>query len=357
MARGATRWLVPAACFAALAVATTSCAHAWRGPVTDHFDGRRFHSIDPVEWTAGESIRRIATRRSGHWPDFIPSAPGAAPPERVSGAVMRATLVNHGTVLLQMDGVNILTDPTWARRSIPWIGTWRRRDPGLRLEDLPPIDAVVVSHDHHDHMDVPTLRRLSAMFQPMILTGLGNAAFLARKGILRARDLDWWQSAEIGPGVTVTAVPARHRSGRGLFDRNRTLWCGFVVSGPSGSAYYAGDTGPGTHFRQIRERFPGLRLALLPIGDSDPAWYLRRKHMGPLDVIPASLELGAATTVPVHFGTFPREDEAQEEPVAQLRAALAAAPEPKPRFAILEDGQSLEVPPFEEGGGGPIQKF
>jgi L-ascorbate metabolism protein UlaG (beta-lactamase superfamily) len=227
----------------------------------------------------------------------------------------------------------------------------------VRFEDLPPIDAVVVSHDHYDHMDLPTLRQLSAAFHPPVFVGLGNAAYLARKGIPGGRDLDWWQSAEIAPGVTVTAVPARHRSGRGLFDRDRTLWCGYVVSGPSGSAYYAGDTGPGTHFVQIRQRFPALRLALLPLGDSEPAWYLRARHMGPRDALPAALALGASTTVPVHFGTFPREDEGEPELLALLRAALAAAPEPKPRFAILENGQSLDVPPFAEPGRGPGQKF
>jgi L-ascorbate metabolism protein UlaG (beta-lactamase superfamily) len=257
---------------------------------------------------------------------------------------MRVTLVNHATVLLQVDGVNILTDPTWARRDIPWLGSWRRRPPGLLFEELPQIDVVLVSHDHHDHMDLPTLRRLRAGFQPQIFCGLGNASYLARHRIPGARDLDWWESAEVAPGVTVTAVPARHLSGRGMFDQNRTLWCGFVVEGPSGAAYFAGDTGPGSHFAQIRERFPALRLALLPIGASEPAWYMRPKHMGPRDVLPAARDLAAATIVPIHFGTFPQGDEGMSSPAQGLRAAIAEAPEPRPRIVILENGQSLEVP-------------
>ncbi len=258
---------------------------------------------------------------------------------------LRVTWVNHSTVLLQMDGVNVLTDPMWSQRSVPIIGKRRRRPPGIRFEALPKIDAVLVSHDHHDHMDLPTLRRLAAAHHPTIYAGLGNAAFLARKRVPGGHDLDWWQSAEIAPKVTLTAVPARHHSGRGLFDHDRTLWCGFVLSGPSGSAYFAGDTGWGAHFAAIGKRFPRLRLALLPIGGFKPEWYMRGHHLGPADVIQAHRDLGAATTVPIHFGTFPLSEDGQTEAVDLLRATLAHTPDVAPRVVILDNGQSLDVPP------------
>jgi L-ascorbate metabolism protein UlaG (beta-lactamase superfamily) len=336
------------ACAAAvLSLSALACAHAWHGAATDHFDGTRFHSAEPVHTSFGDWLKRVFTKHQRPWRDFTDTPPGPPPQARVAGGAMRVTFVNHATVLLQMDGVNVLTDPTWAKRTIPIVGSRRHRPPGLRLEDLPPIDAVLLSHDHHDHMDLPTLRRLATAFHPVIFTGLGNAAYLARKGVPGGRDLDWWQSAEIAPGVRVTAVPARHHSGRGMFDPDRSLWCGFVVSGPAGAAYFAGDTGDGSHFAKIAERFSPLRLALLPIGGFVPEWYMRAQHMGPQDAVRAAIALGAATCVPIHFGTFPVSDDAEFQPVEELRAALAQAAEPKPRFVILDNGQSLEVSPIE----------
>ncbi|HEY7114692.1 MAG TPA: MBL fold metallo-hydrolase [Thermoanaerobaculia bacterium] len=341
--RPAVSILAGAAAIAAV-LAAASCARGYRGPVTDHFDGTRFHSIDPVPSGFGRWLHRVFTRRQRPWRDFTDTPPGEKPPARVGQGRMRVTFVNHATLLLQMDGVNVLTDPTWAERADPVLGPRRRRPPGLRFEDLPPIDAVLVSHDHHDHMDLPTLRRLAAAFHPPVLTGLGNAAYLARHGVPGGKDLDWWQSAEIAPGVRVTAVPARHASRRGLFDGNRTLWCGFVVRGPSGAAYFAGDTGYGTHFGKIAAAFPGLRLALLPIGGFVPAWYMAPVHMGPEDAVRACRDLGAVACVPMHFGTFPVSDDAELEPVETLRAALAKDPVARPPFTILDNGESFDVP-------------
>ena len=283
------------------------------------------------------------TAHRGPWRHFTDTPPGPPPPTRVSAGRLRVTFINHSTVLLQMDGVNILTDPIWSKRSVPIVGSRRRRPPGIRFEDLPPIDVVLVSHDHHEHMDLPTLRRLAAVHHPAVYVGLGNAAFLARKGVPGGHDLDWWQSAEILPGITLTAVPARHMSGRGLFDHDRTLWCGFVIQGPSGSVYFAGDTGWGAHFAAIGERFPHLRLALLPIGGFQPPFYMREQHMGPQDAVSAHRVLGAATTIPIHFGTFPQSSDAETEPLDVLRAALANAPDVAPHFIALDNGQSLEV--------------
>jgi L-ascorbate metabolism protein UlaG (beta-lactamase superfamily) len=255
------------------------------------------------------------------------------------------TFVNHSTILIQMDGVNILTDPNWSDRSVPGVGRRRRRPPGIRFEDLPPIDAVLVSHDHHDHMDLKTLRRLAGTSHPAVFTGLGNAAFLARRGIRGGHDLDWWQSFEIAPGVTLTAVPARHMSGRSFFDSDRTLWCGFVIEGASGAVYFAGDTASGAHFAAIEKRFPRLRLALLPIGGFMPLYYMGRRHMSPEDALQALRVLHAGTMVPIHFGTFPTGDDDETEPVDFLRKALTGAQDLAPHVVILDNGQSLDVSP------------
>jgi len=328
---------------AAALLAAVAASPGGRGPVTDHFDGKRFHNLEPLTIGPADWIRYSLTKRRGPWRDFTDTPPGPPPPRRIGQGGLRVTLVNHSTVLIQMDGLNILTDPTWSPRSAP-LGPHRRRPPGVCFEDLPPIDAVLVSHNHHDHMDLPTLRRLSAMGASAVCAGLGNSAFLAEQGVPGVVDLDWWQPVALAPGITVTAVPARHMSGRGLFDHDRTLWCGFVVEGLSGSVYFAGDTGWGSHFAAIGKRFPGLSLALLPIGGFKPTWYMREQHLGPEDALQAQRDLGAWTMVPMHFGTFPNGEDAETEAVDLLRTLLAAAPDLARRVAILDNGQSLDVP-------------
>jgi len=343
-----------AAGLAFVAVARALSAPRWRGPVRGNFDGKRFRSIEPLDHGFSEFLRWIGDRDRGPWRSFTDSPPGAPPPERVSGESLRATFVNHSTVLIQMEGLNILTDPLWSERVSPvsFAGPRRHRPPGIRICDLPPIDAVVVSHNHYDHMDVATLRRLAEAHEAPVFVGLGNAAFLERRGVPRARDLDWWESAALAPGVTVTAVPARHFSSRSVFDRDHTLWCGWVVSGPSGSVYFAGDTGWGSHFRMIGERFPDLRLALLPIGAYRPRWFMAQAHIDPEEAIRAQEVLGADTAVAIHFGTFAQADDGEYEPVAELRAALLRRPDPGPCFLVLDNGQAVDLPlPPEEGRG------
>ena len=315
-----------------------------RGPITDHFDGRRFHNLEPIPLGFGDRISREFSKNRGPWNGFAPGVPAPCPVDRVGDGRMRVTWVNHATVLIQMDGVNILTDPTWALRSYPRLGPTRRRPPGIDFDRLPPIDVVLVSHDHHDHTDLPTLRRLSAAHGPALYAGLGNGAFLAANGIRGVRELDWWRSVEVAPGLVLTAVPARHTSGRGPFADFKRLWCGFVLAGASGSVYFAGDTGEGSHFAAIGARFPGLSVALLPIGGFEPAWYMACRHLGPQTALREFAVLGARVMIPIHFGTFPQSDDAESGPLDRLCREITEAPEPKPKVVILGHGESLEVP-------------
>jgi L-ascorbate metabolism protein UlaG (beta-lactamase superfamily) len=318
-------------------------APRYDGPPSDHFDGRTFRSPRPIEHGAGAVLRWMLTRKQGPWPEWLDAEAGPAPPERVGDGALRVTFVNHATVLIQIDGTNILTDPIWSTRTSPvsWAGPRRRRPPGIRLADLPPLDAVVVSHNHYDHLDLPTLRHLAGRFAPKIVTGLGNDLLLRKSGIPGPVPLDWWESIEIRPGTRIHFVPAQHFSARGTADRNATLWGGFVIESASGAVYFAGDTGWGPHFAQIRERFPRLRLAILPIGAFLPEWFMAPVHIGPADAVRAHRELGAAASMVMHFGTFPLGDDGETEAPDRLREHLASEPE-----AIAN---AFWIPQFGEG--------
>jgi L-ascorbate metabolism protein UlaG (beta-lactamase superfamily) len=264
----------------------------------------------------------------------------------VGGGQVRVTFVNHATLLIQADSLNILTDPIWSFRASPLsaYGPPRHRSVGVRWEDLPPIDLVLVSHNHYDHMDLHTLRNLARTFHPKILVGLGNAKFLERNGIDGAQDIDWWQTVQITPSVRVAGVPAQHFSARWITDRWRTLWLGFVIDGPSGKLYFAGDTGINDFFRMIGERFAPFRLVMLPIAPGEPPEAMGPQHMSATDAVRAYQMLGATAALGMHFGTFQQGDETQEEPEESLARAIAAATPCVIRFWALKNGEALDVP-------------
>lgn len=328
---------------AAAAIAGGGLAAGWalsapryRGPKSDHFDGKKFHNLAPTEHAGfTDMVRWLSNRDEGPWDPWRNSAQTRVP-ERVPGDAMRITWVNHATMLIQTGNVNILTDPIWSDRCSPvsFAGPKRHHPPGIRFEDLPPIDVVVLSHNHYDHTDLPTLDRLRREHAPRVFAGLGNGALVEG-----ATDLDWWQSVDIASGVRLHAVPAQHFSSRGLADRDANLWCGYVIETPGGPIYFAGDTGWGPHFEMIRERFGAMRLAILPIGAFRPVWFMRAVHISPSEAVRAAQALGARVSIPMHYGTFHLGDDGQDEPAEVLRRALV----PGVRFEILQPGGSLEL--------------
>jgi len=328
-------------------------APAYKGPVSAHFDGTKFVNTPPFYHGFLDVIKWGFARDPGVWPKWIDEPYGPPPPERVADGRLRVTYINHATVLVQMDGVNILTDPVWANSLSP-LGFWgpvRHRNPGLRMEDLPPLSAVLISHNHYDHMDVVTLRQLAGASNsqaparsgtPRFITTLGNTQELQLNGIANSTDMDWWDTIDLGP-VKVTCVPALHFSGRGIGDRNRTLWGGFVISGPSGSVYFVGDTGFGPQFEQVRQRFPDVRLALLPIGAYRPKWFMTPVHLQPDDAVRAHVALGARYSIPIHYGTFNQADDGLTEPTEDLASSLAERHPEKP-FMVAKEGIGVEIP-------------
>lgn len=222
-----------------------------------HYDGKRFFNPGlPGERRFGDFLRWQFTANRTAWPASVPNPPYPAPPPAAEDGELAATFIGHASFLVQLAGINLLTDPVFSERVSPvrWAGPKRVRAPALFFDDLPPIHVVLVSHNHFDHMDLVTLRRVDERWGPQIVTGLGNGRYLARQGLKRAVELDWWQSWSPGPGIDIMFVPSQHWSRRGLFDTRRTLWGGHVVAGPAGRVYFAGDTAYPAYFREIQER-------------------------------------------------------------------------------------------------------
>jgi L-ascorbate metabolism protein UlaG (beta-lactamase superfamily) len=231
------------------------------------------------------------------------------------------TWVGHATLLVQLHGLNLLTDPQWSDRASPlsWAGPRRLTAPGLRLEDLPPIHAVVISHDHYDHLDVPTLRRLAATHHPLFLAPLGFKAWFAGLGIAEAEERDWWESRTLGP-LTLTLVPAQHWGARSLWDENRRLWGGWVVAGASKRLYFAGDTGYWEGLGEIGRRLGPFDLAAIPIGAYQPTEMMRLSHTTPEQALRLFGEVGGRRFMGIHWGTFDLTEEPIEEPARRAEA-------------------------------------
>jgi L-ascorbate metabolism protein UlaG (beta-lactamase superfamily) len=320
--------------------------------LSDHFDGRRFFNpADPQGRGFRDVLRWAFTRRKQPWPRWITDPRHAAPPRLVEGNALAATFVNHSTFLIQTGGINVLTDPIWSLRASPlsWAGPRRVRAPGVAFEDLPPIDLVLVSHNHYDHLDLPTLRRLQAAFRPQFVTALGNRRYLQARGMERVEELDWWDSFAVRPGVVVTLTPAQHFAARGLFDRDRTLWGGFLLRAGGRTVYFVGDTAYPGPFVDVGKRAGPIDLALIPFAAYEPRWFMSAAHVNPEEAVRGHLELGGPFTIGMHFATFQLTDEPIDEPERLLRTALAEHGVAPDRFRVPAFGETIRVPDTGRG--------
>ena len=322
----------------------------YEGPPSDHYDGERFFNPGfPPEARRPPSRFFSRWTRGGErveWPNRVPVRP-TVPPRRVEGEEMRVTWIGHATVLVQTHGLNILTDPVWSERTSPFsfIGPRRVRAPGVRFDDLPPIDLVLVSHNHYDHLDVATLRRLQRRDWPLIVTSLGNDALLRSHGI-DATARDWGGRTRAGP-AEIVVERVHHWSARWDADRNRALWSGFTVKLPGGNVFFAGDTGwgDGSWVREAALNGP-FRLALLPIGAYEPRDFMRGSHVDPAEAVRIFGILDPVMALGVHWGTVQLTFEPIGDPPRRLAALRRARGIADGRFVATEVGRTFSVPPL-----------
>lgn len=317
-----------------------------RFPVSDHCDGRLF--FNPPGQPQARSFWQLPRwwwqqTVLGHgesWPKNLPPPRRPAPPASVAPGEVAVTFVGHSTFLLQFAGLTVLTDPVFAHRAGPFgiFGPPRARPAALRLEELPAVDVVLVSHNHYDHLDLAALRWLARERRPMFVTSLGNKPWLEARGVAPALEFDWWQSAEITPALRVTGTPAQHFAARSPWDRCRTLWNGFLLHTAHGAVFFCGDSGWGPHYAAVREKLGAPGLALLPIGAYEPRWFMIPVHMNPDEAVRAHLALGARRSIGMHFGTFQLTNEGIDAPLRDLAAARTAHGVSEADFATLDFG-------------------
>jgi L-ascorbate metabolism protein UlaG (beta-lactamase superfamily) len=315
-------------------------------PPSDHFNGKTF--FNPGEKSDRgllDLLRWKLTSRPARWPERVEVDRLPLPPAPVSAGLV-ATWVGHATVLLRSASATIITDPVFSERIGPvsWAGPRRVVAPGVEFDAVPRVDLVLLSHDHFDHCDLPSLRRLAHRDDPLAIAPLGHRALLAGAGLRRIVELDWWQAHACAPGLEATFVPALHWCRRTPFGTNRRLWGGFAIRAGRRIAYFAGDSGyDGARFVEIGRRFGPPDLAMLPIGAYEPRWFMRSAHMNPSEAVRAHGDVGARRSLAIHWGTFQLTDEAREEPVRALGEAVALAGLGPGDFSALPPGASVAV--------------
>lgn len=322
----------------------------YSGPPSEHFDGTVFFNPDgrpPGAFT--DLLRWQFGGGRAKWPAAYPSpfAP-AKPAERVTGAGLTVTMVGHATLLIQTAGLNILTDPVWSERCSPFsfIGPKRVNAPGIAFEDLPPIDLVLLTHNHYDHMDMPTLRQLKAAHDPRVITPLGNDRIVTDAiPDMRIAAHDWGERVDVGQAA-IHVEPVHHWSARGTGDRRMALWAGFVIETAAGNIYHVGDTGfhSGINYREAARKHGAFRLAILPFGAYEPRWFMESQHQNPDEAVEGMLLCNAAHVAGHHWGTFQLTDEPLEEPREKLAEALAGRGLPPERFRPMLPGEVWHVP-------------
>jgi len=317
-------------------------APVYQGNKSDHFNGNQFVNPGNVEEKGLKDVIKWAMNRDpGSWENTNENITYNPFLDQSTDSTSKIYFINHSSFLIQLGKYNLLTDPVWSDRVSPfeWIGPQRKRPPGIKFEELPQIHFVLISHNHYDHLDIATIKRLKERYNPIIIAPLGIPAYLKTKGIDRQFAMDWWEETQLNDEISIACVPAQHFSGRGMFDRNKTLWAGYVIQSNFGNIYFAGDTGYGDFIKQIGVRYSPIDLAMLPIGAYLPRWFMSPIHTSPEEAVRIHQDLQAKKSVAMHFGTFPLGDDGMTQPQEDLMKAKIKYD--VDQFLVLNEGESI----------------
>jgi L-ascorbate metabolism protein UlaG (beta-lactamase superfamily) len=296
-------------------------------PVSDHYNGKTFFNPGvKIRKSFLQLMKMLRERRRKRktWPKFVLNTATPQLANKLDHTQAAITYVNHASHLIQLQNLNIITDPIFSKRAGPFalLGPKRVRKPGIGLKDLPSVDVVLVSHNHYDHMDMRTLKKLNNLFKPLFIVPLGNKKYFTRRKIHKVIELDWWQTHTLTENQTITLVPAQHWSMRTMNDTNKALWGGYWIRSHQLNIYFAGDTGFGEHFKLIKEKMGRANISILPIGAYEPRWFMKPQHMNPEDAVQASLILETKLAIATHHQTFRLATEGFYEPKQSLQHNL-----------------------------------
>ncbi len=324
-----------------LGIGSWTSAPGYKGKTTDHFDGSKFINGEGYEEKGfADLLKWVTNRKTGEWTELSEDdiTYGEKPADRITDSTQVITYVNHSTFLIQTDGLNIITDPVYSKRVSPFsfAGPKRMRPPGIRFEDLPEIDFVLLSHNHYDHLDITTLKRIQEIHDPTFITPLGVDLYLNKQGLSKTISLDWWEETTASDSVDIAAVEAQHFSSRGMFDRDKTLWAGFVIKSPNGNIYFAGDTGYNTFFSEIGERYAPIKTSLIPVGAYIPRWFMGPVHVDPAQAVQIHKDVKSEFSIGMHYGTFPLADDGHDDPVNDFNKAVGDE-----NFILIGEGEKI----------------
>jgi L-ascorbate metabolism protein UlaG (beta-lactamase superfamily) len=317
-------------------------------PSSDHYDQKRFYNqdVDILPKSLSEVLKWKLTSQSHQWPEAVVGQKDQ-PPSNVANSHIRISSVGHATFLLQFENQNILTDPVWSQRASPlkWAGPKRVTPPGIDFDKLPKIDIVLISHNHYDHLDVDTIKKLWSHSRPIFIVPLGNQR-LIKKALPEATvyDLDWYEQKQIG-SLVVHAIPSQHWSSRTVIDVNQNLWAGFIVESKQAQICFIGDSGYSQKmFREIGDKFNNIVFAIVPIGSYEPRWFMKPVHMNPHEALLAYQDMRAKFFIPSHFAVFKLSDEGYQTQLDDYAAAIAKLGIDKASIFTLMPGQYVLKP-------------
>lgn len=311
---------------------------------SDHYkDGYFFNPTLPEKKSFWDVLKWQFTSEKKAWPNLIESTEVLRNTDIIKRGELRITFINHSTFLLEFNGLNILTDPIWSLRASPFTfaGPKRVQAPGIKLDDLPRIDIVIISHNHYDHLDLETLKELSQKFKPKFFVAQGDKKLLSESGIENISELDWNDLISIGDSSQLTFLKCRHWSARGLFDRFKSLWGAYLIEHQGIKVYFGGDTGYAEHFKEAGEKYKDIDVALLPVGAYEPRWFMKNFHMNPEEAFMAAKDLKSKLNFGMHLETFQLTDEAFLEPRLEVERLKKNSSYGKTHLQILKHGESF----------------